>query len=403
MEQAEQAAEQAVEQAVEQRMEQSMDQAMEQAMEQKKSGTRGERALNLELLRIVSMVMIITMHFLGHGGVLEAAGILSGQFVAGWVFEALSFASVNCYVLISGYFLCKSKITMRKLLLIISQVLVYSAGIYIILVLTEQIEFDGFKFLYALLPILTRQYWFATLYAGLYILSPLLNKAIRGMTKQQMQISLVILASVFSILPNLVYFIDALSFGGGEGVVWFIVLYFTGAYFRLHYQPNYQPGRWIARFCLISGLLSLSKLSLTMVSQWTGVRYYLEESGIFFRYNSILVYPASVALFLAFLNLRITNNRFKKFIAVFAPTTFGVYLIHDNQYLRNILWGAVNAPSHMHEVWFIPYAVSVIVLIFVVGSLIDRITLRFIKNRWFNHLRRTISAPVDKYLGLMDE
>lgn len=383
--------ERTVEEITEQRILQRTEQGMEEAMEQKKSGTKREREFNLELLRIVSMVMIITMHFLGHGRVLEAAGIMSPQFVFGWLLEALSFASVNCYVLISGYFLCRSKITMKKLLLIICHVLVYSAGIYLGLVLTKQIEFDGYKFLYTLLPILTRQYWFATLYAGLYILSPILNKAIRGMTRQQMQISLVILASVFCILPNLVYFVDALSFGGGEGVVWFVVLYFTGAYFQLHYQPNYQMGRWIAAFFLIAGVLALSKLSLTMVYQWTAVRYYLEESGIFFRYNSILVYPASVALFLVFLNLRITNHRFKKFIAVFAPTTFGVYLIHDNQYLRKLLWDAVNAPSHMLEIWFIPYAAAVIVLIFLVGSLIDRITMRFIKNRWFNHLRAAIS------------
>ena len=79
----EQTAGETMEEITEQRILQRTEQGMEEAMEHKKSGTKREREFNLELLRIVSMVMIITMHFLGHGGVLEAAGIMSGQFVFG--------------------------------------------------------------------------------------------------------------------------------------------------------------------------------------------------------------------------------------------------------------------------------------------------------------------------------
>ena len=50
------------------------------------------------------MLMIVTLHFLGKGGVLNAP-LDSTRHIFGWAIESVCIVAVNCYVLISGYFL----------------------------------------------------------------------------------------------------------------------------------------------------------------------------------------------------------------------------------------------------------------------------------------------------------
>ena len=69
----------------------------------KTSETKTKRQGNFELLRIISMVMIVTLHYLKKGGLLSAnEGSVVYYFA--WTLEALCLISVNSYVFISGYF-----------------------------------------------------------------------------------------------------------------------------------------------------------------------------------------------------------------------------------------------------------------------------------------------------------
>lgn len=63
-----------------------------------------QRSSNFELLRIVSMVMVVIMHVLRHGGVLQALTVGSLKYWVLWGMESLSFVGVNCYLLLTGYF-----------------------------------------------------------------------------------------------------------------------------------------------------------------------------------------------------------------------------------------------------------------------------------------------------------
>lgn len=77
-------------------------QAME---EQKKMGKK--RMANVELLRICSMLMIVLMHLLNHGKVLETVEKGSVSYYLTWTIFGISFVSISCYILISGYFCVK--------------------------------------------------------------------------------------------------------------------------------------------------------------------------------------------------------------------------------------------------------------------------------------------------------
>lgn len=84
------------------------------------------RNSNIELLRIVSMLMIVILHFLMHGQILKWSAFGSKEYAIYWMIEAFVFVSVNAFVLISGYFLCLSEFKVSRLIKIWFQVLFYS-------------------------------------------------------------------------------------------------------------------------------------------------------------------------------------------------------------------------------------------------------------------------------------
>ena len=86
-----------------------------------------ERNANMDLLRILSMFLIILLHSIDHSGVLEVAdvGPMHMQLYIRFIYM-LTQVCVNCYVLLSGYLLVKSKFRLQKLVALWMEVIFYS-------------------------------------------------------------------------------------------------------------------------------------------------------------------------------------------------------------------------------------------------------------------------------------
>ena len=88
---------------------------------------KNKRQSGFELLRIISMLMIIAMHYMTKGMKIEKLSIdCSMTNVIYWIIYALCVSSVNAYVFISGYFATDSKWNLKKLIRLWAQVLSYS-------------------------------------------------------------------------------------------------------------------------------------------------------------------------------------------------------------------------------------------------------------------------------------
>ena len=60
-------------------------------------------------------------------------------------------------------------------------------------------------------------------------------------------------------------------------------------------------------------------------------------------YNSIFIFLESVAFFDVFIHINIKLKKVpQKIISILSSSSFAVYLIHDNNYFRNILWEYLN-------------------------------------------------------------
>ena len=87
-----------------------------------------KRHSGFETMRILSMVMIVLMHGIGHGGLGSAVPQGSAAFWIYWLLFILARVSTNCFVMLSGYYLSERKGTIHagRLFRIGAQVWFYS-------------------------------------------------------------------------------------------------------------------------------------------------------------------------------------------------------------------------------------------------------------------------------------
>ena len=82
-------------------------------------------------------------------------------------------------------------------------------------------------------------------------------------------------------------------------------------------------------------------------------------------------------MFLGFSKLKINQNRL---INIISSATFGVYLIHDDIYIRPFLWkNIIKCASFFDSNLLIPYSLAVIAGVYVVCTLIELIRIHSIE------------------------
>ena len=152
-----------------------------------------ERNYGIDLLRIVSMIMVVLLHVLGAGGLLDATFGINNKIV--WLLEVLAFCAVNCYALISGYVGVNSKFKLSNILILWLQVFIYNFIFYFIFLLLGKITFSFDVLKEMFFPVLSKRYWYFTAYFALFFLMPLLNFIINKNSKNPAKLFRIVDAS----------------------------------------------------------------------------------------------------------------------------------------------------------------------------------------------------------------
>lgn len=328
-----------------------------------------KRHSGLEWLRIISMFMIILLHSIDHSGVLE--NLVKGTplyFAEKFIFAAVQ-VCVNCFVMISGYFLVKSSFKFSKVLSLWVQAAFYAVAIKIVFMATGLIPFSVTSVVSCFFPILTGRYWFVTIYVCLYFIAPFLNIALKAMTKKQHLSLSVILFVLFSVITSIHPAMKGPNSGGGWGLAWFVVLYVWAAYIRLHYKKREKKLVFASLYLVCPIIMTLG----LFISEKLEIGIFKSIVSNFWRYDSILVAVSTVSLFLFFLNFKDKEGKGAgRILTLVSASTFGVYLIHAH---ANIcipeMWQCAGIVQFMDKLWFIPYQVTLVILIFLACSIID--------------------------------
>ena len=284
---------------------------------------------NIELLRIVCMLLILAHHMVYHSAAMQT-GHPVNRVIARFLFAG-GMTGVNCFVMITGYFLAPFRA--KRLFSILLETVFYSVGITVALWaagLKNDLNWETLK--NAALAVSRSPYWFVVMYLGLTAVLPLLQPAVKALGKNAHRWVLALGALYLCVIPTLTFQNPASQFF--HQITWFFFLYVLGAYFKKY--PARADG-WLA----LHGALFLLMIAFMALSALWGdghpelFQRVASRQNFFADKNTIPQLICSVALFRFFAGLKVKPG---KLLLRLASASFGVYLIHDHGALRSFLW-----------------------------------------------------------------
>ena len=281
------------------------------------------RNYGVDLLRMVSMYMIILLHVVGLGEILKSTERFSGNYYIAWLIQLASLASVNVFAITSGYVYYGKNAKYANLIQLLLQMLFYSVlttAVYWMLFPGSVTKHDIAD---ALLPFRITGYWYFSCYFCLFFFIPYLSRFVEQLNAKSAVKLLCLFFVLFSLLPAFLCK-DTVGTSYGYSVMWLAVLYIVGACIR-KYDVDVRH-----RSCLLYYLLCvlLSLVGKTAVDRFLDHdRAGMDFSLLFCTNISPAIVLSSVFLFLYFRKIHL-NKIGKAVVRFFAPMTFGVYLLH---------------------------------------------------------------------------
>lgn len=326
------------------------------------------RSSNIELFRILSMLMIVAHHYVVNSG-------LSSLMIEKTVLNATDYflllfgwggkTGINCFMLITGYFMCTSNITGKKFFRLLGERYFYAVVIWCIFFFSGYEPFSIKGFLKMLFPFFKVSSNFTGCFILFYLLIPFLNKLIHALTEREHLLLMAWCVGVYVVLPSFAKANVVFNY-----ITWFSVIYIIASYIRLY------PKRWFDNRkltgALAAGMLLLSWLSVVVVASAKRIIGIDLGSGYFFvaDSNKILAVATAVCAFLFFKNLKMG---YSKVINTVAASTFGVLLIHANSdTMRRWLWRDVCNNVGVYETGnIVIHAITCVATIYAVCTVID--------------------------------
>ena len=333
-------------------------------MQTTKSTRKKERKSNFEMLRIISMFMVLLLHanFQAFGEP-TCIDIVSSPFISTIkVFlEMASIVAVNVFILISGYFGIKPSI--KGFLKFAFQWLFFSIGIYAMMVLTGYSVFSLNKLATCLVFKQYTPYWFIPSYICLYFFAPVLNSFIDSVKKTQfiyVLISLIIFQTIYGFITN-----GASFFMNGYSAISFMGLYLLAGFVRKYIDLS----KYSKYFFANSYLFITMSLTIILVGA-----IYFESSIILsriLRYSNPFVIASSICLLLLFSKISFSSTIVNKI----AASSFAVYLLHCHPFLYSYYLESIRSINVSNVFIHALCILCVICLWFIIAILLD--LLRF--------------------------
>lgn len=319
--------------------------------------TRTPRQSNMELLRIIAMLMILVLHAnyksFGAPTAADYAQAPVGEFLRTFA-ETLAIVGVDIFVMISGWFGIKP--SLRGFGNFLFQVVFfYSIGFATVValgIMPFSVSSLGAIFC------LADNGWFVLAYIGLYAVAPLLNMFIEKATREQVEKFLIwffVIQCIWGWIGNSSFYLK------GASTLSFIGLYILAAYVRKYHLETLRAVK-------IGGGYIFLIISLSMAIAIAICQYLNLPAGMFLLYSSPTVIIAALALVWQFSQFNLGSNKLINFIAASA---FSVYLLHDsiftsgNLYIPGVRWSFEN--------FGLGGVILLIVGVYVLAILLDQI------------------------------
>lgn len=321
------------------------------------------------------MCGIVVIHYSGaeFGGAVQNAVFPHFSWFFTHFLNAFCVPLVNCFVLITGYFLIEKKtFSLKKPVSLLIITAFYGIISYAVAALCGGDPYQG-GILYALFPYFYGNRWFVETYVILILLAPFISKLLRSLKREHYRLLLTVQLVIFCVWYSVG--LSAPVLDDGYGIINFLTLYMLGGYIRLYGVQS----KW----------LSLNKGKDAAVFAVCGLAtfvlsYFINPYGYAFITNIV----GSVAAFLFFLKWDIGTN---KVVNRISEATFDVYFVHSDVNTSHLfIYELLGAKLVADTPWMILHVLLVIVAMWALGFLTYNIRKRLFSitiDRWLNKIK----------------
>lgn len=333
------------------------------------------RDSNIELCRIISMLMIICHHAVVHGGALSMGQSrnlwIAYFFVPGGKICFDTFIAISCWFLVDQTFKANRFLKMWLETLFYSILTITAAALL-------GASFSKVEWISAFMPMTGGVQGYAQTYLVFYMFLPFLTMIAHGMTKKQNQFMLCVL----SVCCFLFRFMSSLAWSEQSiycRLILFIFIYFIMLYVK-RYPLKCTENPLIMLSIFIIGWVFLYIYYYCSVSypEWAGWKWFTifvcDEGGILFLVTGL-------ALFFFFNGIHIKSV---KAINLLGSTTFAVILIHDGHFFRNWTWYLFKTNEWYYDRFFCVRIVVCAIVIYLICTAIDIIRKYCLEKPLFN-------------------
>lgn len=370
-----------------------------------------ERLSNLEALRIVSMLLIISSHYMLHGithnlsptdsyRLWYEGGTFNRAFSSAFIL--IGHSGVSAFFMLSGYFqINRDKVSIKRVVLETFYYAVFALILYAALLVSgvhvPELTANGVIgfFLKALFtPVTGGAWWFVTVYVIISLVAPLLNKFMRQLNQKGM----LMFVLLFWVLWFSISSMGATYYAIERGMFFYVL----GAYIRRFREEPLGKLQKVKYAVVFLGMWAAGS-----VLQHYGMINYITNidslKGMLFDKAETLICTAvitPVCAFTMFEIFRSTEIKNNALINRFAECTFGVYLIHDSLIGRNYIWysllkvDTVQYNSALYPLWFVLSVLG----IFIVCALIDMLRIKWVEPVMVRTADGFINKVTDKYM-----
>lgn len=325
---------------------------------------------NIDILRLLAMFMVVFQHLVTHSHLFD---LLQPGTVDWYIWRLLytgTIVAVNCFVLITGYFSVQGSYKKVKVFKLWGKTLFYSVAISVVFLGLGEIGLR--KVAKSFLPVVTKEYWFITVYLALYLLSPYINRCLQNLSKSEFRSLMITMTCLFVVWNSVMPRWSTLDDTGGFGLLWFVYLYVLGAFLAMEFDIK-KIKRWtyLIGYLLFIGIIVLIK-TLFMKMGFEAL------SDAWYGYNTIFVLGAAVCLFCFFASGNAAKGNYRV-IKWFSPVALDIYLITEQAQIKERLfteWLKIpEALGTYSLILFVLYSLGSVIAICIVCLLIGKIRM----------------------------
>ncbi len=311
-----------------------------------------DRNYGIDLLRMVSMLFIVVLHTLTHGGVVDAVSDNRNSWPI-MLLLTVVWTGVDIFAIISGFVGVNhhSNHRISDFVFLWIRVAFYSGVITMVLSFFGVEELSPINLVKWFAPISNSSYWYFTSYLFVILLSPTLNRYVNNCNSSKVMLGLFVGSC-------LLYLSHTIT--GTFSSTLLLFLYYVGCVigkYRLHEKIKCKY-----LWSVIIGLVLITSL-------W---KFFLRNQGIadlWLRYDSPTIIGIAASFVMLFARIKVKHIKALSFVT---PSVFSVYLINDHKLLRKLLVaGKFDTYANLNFAALLGIILSFSFLFFLCAILID--------------------------------